>query len=232
MEQMKKRRKRRRWNRAALVRIFLIILIIISIIVIRNQLYQRKVMRLNNNASEAFASQMYEQAADYYIELADTYSGKDKKVELPEALCCAGASYEKMGDLKKARDYYEQAEERKYRRSYLYLSRLASVEEDMTAAYYYLQMYMDQVQDDPYAYYLYGQLALKQQDYNAALSWTEKAASFKQEDLMEACAYAEIVCYEGLLDYQTAYEKAAEFVKNYPDNVKGAEEFEFLKTRI
>ena len=47
----------------------------------------------------------------------------------------------------------------------------------------------------------------------------------------KAWHFHEIVVYEKKLDFATAKEKAAEYVKNYPADEAGIRENNFLKTR-
>ena len=57
---------------------------------------------------------------------------------------------------------------------------------------------------------------------------SQKACQHKgKQDLY----FNEIVVYEKKLDFATAKEKAAEYVKNYPADEAGIRENNFLKTR-
>lgn len=68
-------------------------------------------------------------------------------------------------------------------------------------------------------------------DYDKALSLIEQNRNLKEEDTAKQLLFSEVVIYEKQQEYGLAYEKAKEFVENYPDDEDGKKEMEFLESR-
>ena len=81
------------------------------------------------------------------------------------------------------------------------------------------------------------------EDYSSALEAFSKGIDLSGEkkdlddkeqddaDTVREMKFNEIVCYEKLLDWENAGKKAAEYVKDYPDDKEAQKEAAFLSTR-
>ena len=116
-------------------------------------------------------------------------------------------------------------------RSMLLLSRVYMKQDDTAHARQLYQQYMDKYGETPEAYNGIVLCDIADEDYDSALSNIEKGLALKEEKGKQDLYYNEIVVYEKKLDFETAKEKAGEYVKNYPSDEAGLRENNFLKTR-
>lgn len=90
------------------------------------------------------------------------------------------------------------------------------------------------LQDNPMNSFMYAQyaaIALDEGRYEEALSYIETGKKLKDQSNIKEILFDEIVYYEKLKDYNTAYQKAAEFVELYPNDISGKNEYDVLYTR-
>ena len=89
-------------------------------------------------------------------------------------------------------------------------------------------------------YNLMGVCAMQTEDYASALEYiqsglaltgTSDGADKADEKLVQEMKYNEIICYEKLADWESARQKAEEYLSEYPDDEAVQKEAEFLKTR-
>lgn len=73
---------------------------------------------------------------------------------------------------------------------------------------------------------------LNAEDYSSAKDYIDKGLSAGDTAYLSFVKYNEIVYYEQILDYTTAFAKAKEYINAYPDNEAGRKEYDFLYTRI
>ena len=64
-----------------------------------------------------------------------------------------------------------------------------------------------------------------------ALSYIEAGKQLEDQSNIKEVLFDEIVYYEKLKDYNTAYDKAKAFVEAYPTDVDGKNEYDILYTR-
>lgn len=69
-------------------------------------------------------------------------------------------------------------------------------------------------------------------DYDGALGYIEKGLKVSTPEQAKTLRHNEVAVYEKRGDYEGAYEKAAEYLKDYPDDERMMREYEFLTTRI
>ena len=69
------------------------------------------------------------------------------------------------------------------------------------------------------------------ENYDSALENITKGLALSNDKGKQDLYFNEIVVYEKKLDFATAKEKAAKYVKNYPADEAGIRENNFLKTR-
>lgn len=69
-------------------------------------------------------------------------------------------------------------------------------------------------------------------NYEEAKTMIDKAYKLKDAENMQVIEYNEVVLYEKMLDFGTAYEKCSAYVAKYPKDKAMAKELQFLKTRV
>lgn len=76
-------------------------------------------------------------------------------------------------------------------------------------------------------------IALQEEDYETALEYIEAglACDGNSDEVTKELMKNEIICYEMLLDWDTAYEKSLAYCELYPDDEEAADEADFLATR-
>lgn len=90
------------------------------------------------------------------------------------------------------------------------------------------------LQNNPMNSFMYAQyaaIALDEGRYEEALSYIETGKKLKDQSNIKEILFDEIVYYEKLKDYNTAYQKASEFVELYPNDISGKNEYDVLYTR-
>lgn len=76
-----------------------------------------------------------------------------------------------------------------------------------------------------------GLCKLAMNDYQGALQAFQEAINIKDNNMLQTLKFNEIVCYEYLGDFNTAYMLMEKYVKNYPDDENAKREYAFLKSR-
>ena len=69
-------------------------------------------------------------------------------------------------------------------------------------------------------------------DYDSALSNISSGIQTADGEEMQSLLFNEIVVYEKKLDFQTALQKAQEYLELYPEDKTVKKELAFLKTRV
>ena len=64
-----------------------------------------------------------------------------------------------------------------------------------------------------------------------ALEYIESGKKLIDQSCLKELLFDEIIYYEKIKDYNTAYEKVSEFMEKYPNDVDGRNELDFLYTR-
>lgn len=95
---------------------------------------------------------------------------------------------------------------------------------------------------DPMFYNLMGISFMHTEDAKGALDAFKKGIALAENkekstsgqsytDMVQEMKFNEIVCYEKLLDWESAKAKIQEYIKQYPDHKEAQKEAEFLSTR-
>ncbi len=90
------------------------------------------------------------------------------------------------------------------------------------------------LKDNPMNSFMYAQyaaIALDEGKLDEALSYIEIGKNLKDQSNIKELLFDEIVYYEKIKDYNTAYQKALEFIEMYPHDDSGRNEFDILYTR-
>ena len=69
-------------------------------------------------------------------------------------------------------------------------------------------------------------------NYDSALENISSGITIASDDEMQSLLFNEIVAYEKKLDFQTALQKAQEYLELYPEDKTVKKELAFLKTRV
>lgn len=116
-------------------------------------------------------------------------------------------------------------------RSTMLLCRTYMKQDDTAHARQLYQQYMDKYGETPEAYNGMVLCDIADENYDSALENITKGLALSNDKGKQDLYFNEIVVYEKKLDFATAKEKAAEYVKNYPADKAGIRENNFLKTR-
>jgi tetratricopeptide (TPR) repeat protein len=100
------------------------------------------------------------------------------------------------------------------------------------AAYYYEMFITEGMLPGPYVYNQLGYCFIKLGDYSKAITYLEKGIAMNHLGAKKALMKNEIIAYEGLGEFETAFEKMQEYIALYPDDAEALRENTFLKTRI
>ncbi len=73
--------------------------------------------------------------------------------------------------------------------------------------------------------------AIQGEDYSTALDYIGQGLALDETEGKQELYFNEIVAYEKMLDFETAKEKAREYIDRYPNDDAGKKEWEFLSTR-
>ena len=80
-------------------------------------------------------------------------------------------------------------------------------------------------------YAQYAAIALDEGRLEDALNYIETGKQLEDQSNIKELLYDEIVYYEQMKDYNTAYDKAKAFIETYPSDADGKNEYDILYTR-
>ena len=162
---------------------------------------------------------------------------------------CANALKEgtealEQGDYQKAREIFQTAagdeDQEKAAEAFRGLGMACYEAEDYSAALEAFQAALDQGADQTVQIYnLMGICGMKTEDYESALEFFQAglaladSASGEETDqeLIQEMRYNEIVCCERNADWESAKQKIAGYLEDYPGDETAQKEAEFLETR-
>lgn len=90
------------------------------------------------------------------------------------------------------------------------------------------------LKDNPMNSFMYAQyaaIALDENRLEDALSYIQQGMQLEDQSNLRELLFDEIVYYEKLKDYNTAFSKAKAFVETYPNDLDGKDEYDLLFTR-
>lgn len=102
---------------------------------------------------------------------------------------------------------------------------------DLSNMQMYYDIFLQNHEMNSFMYSQYASIELDNDNMEKALEYIEKGKQLEDQSNIRELLYDEIVYYEKLNDYNTAYEKAKEFVEMYPDDTDGKNEYDILYTR-
>lgn len=176
---------------------------------------------------------IYEAVCPDYPELGEKYLRGlvEREAKSGEALYYKGVAYRNLGETAAAEDTLKQAVKEGFSEANLILGEMLNTEESYEAAIGYYQAYLEANPESERAYEELMAAKMVQKDYTGALAVLAEAADHLTDFRGETLGWYEIICYEYMGDYQTARDKAAAYVEDWPQKEKAQKEYEFLLTR-
>lgn len=95
----------------------------------------------------------------------------------------------------------------------------------------YYDVFLQKNEMNSFMYAQYAAIALDEGRMEDALAYIEMGKQLKDQSNIKELLFDEIVYYEKLQDYNTAFEKAKAFVEAYPGDSDGKNEYDLLYTR-
>jgi len=142
-----------------------------------------------------------------------------------------GRLYYHLGNYSDARVYLEKAKDMTNPDTVLMLGKTYEAIKDYNYAASLYNTYLSTKGSNVAIYNQLGVCRLNNGDYENALSAFQMGLSLNEAEYKKELLYNEAVTYEYLLDFNTAYEKMAAYVKLYPEDLAAAHELDFLSTR-
>lgn len=175
---------------------------------------------------EVYISRDMEADGTGYLERALESEPKDA-----QDYCDRGRIYYYMDDYKNAGESLIEASNQGNTEAFLLLGMVYMAQKDTANA---RAMYNDYISRSEKAARGYNGLALcdiSEGKYEEALTNIETGISMAEADEMQSLLFNEIVVREKMLDFETAKQKAKEYLEMYPEDRAAAKELAFLKTR-
>ena len=95
----------------------------------------------------------------------------------------------------------------------------------------YYNVFLQSNPMNSFMYAQYAAIAVDEDRLDEALEYIEAGKQLEDQSNMKELLFDEIIYYEKLKDYNTAYQKAEEFVNLYPNDIDGRNEYDILYTR-
>lgn len=95
----------------------------------------------------------------------------------------------------------------------------------------YYDVFLQKNEMNSFIYAQYAAIALDEDRLEDALNYIETGKQLEDQSNIRELLFDEIVYYEKMKDYNTAYEKAKAFVEAYPNDTAGRNEYDLLYTR-
>lgn len=95
----------------------------------------------------------------------------------------------------------------------------------------YYDVFLRKNEMNSFMYAQYAAIALDEGKLEEAIDYIEKGKQLEDQSNIKELLFDEIIYYEKLKDYNTAYVKAKAFIEAYPQDVDGRNEYDLLYTR-
>ena len=162
-----------------------------------------------------------------YLEAA--LSGTAKNAE---DHCDRGRVYYYMDDYENAESELKQAIDGDNTEALVLLGMVYMDKGDSAYAKAMFQQYVSQAENGAKGFNGLALCDIEDGDYDSALSDIESGIHVAGAEDMQSLLFNEIVVYEKKLDFQTALQKAQEYLELYPEDKTVKKELAFLKTRV
>lgn len=175
----------------------------------------------------------YTDANSVYVEVRSLNDGQYDEAYIDSLVGVSSAMVEvERGNYETAAAYLSDEVNKGNTALNLYLGACYGKQGDYETMMQCFQNYLAAYPLNTYLAYQISTYYLNSGDYESAKSYLDNGAACNDDVYREMLLYNEIVYYEKILDYQTAYNKAEAFVSSYPENEAGQTEYDFLNTRI
>ncbi|MFG6384684.1 MAG: tetratricopeptide repeat protein [Lachnospiraceae bacterium] len=175
---------------------------------------------------ENLAGTGFQDEADELIEKALELKG-DK----PEDYRERGHIYLIQEDYENAGNELDKAINKGDVKALLYLAQVYEAQGSKNQAQALYESYLDKNGSDVATLTSLAEMQMEAGEYQRALEYFQKALSTEQPENEKNIRRNEIICYENLLDFASAKEKMASYVKDYPEDEEAKRENIFLQTR-
>ena len=95
----------------------------------------------------------------------------------------------------------------------------------------YYNVFLRNNEMNSFMYAQYAAIALDQNKLDEAYDYIQKGMQLEEQSSIKELKFDEIVYYEKLNDFNTAFEKASAFVEEYPGDKDGKNEYDLIYTR-
>ncbi len=136
-----------------------------------------------------------------------------------------------LKDYSNARVYLEKAKSMSDSDTILMLGKTYEAISDYSYAASLYNSYLEEKGNNAAVYNQLGVCRIKMEDYEAAISAFSSGLSVDNGEWTQELLYNEVLAYEYMLDFDTAYVKLGEYLEKYPKDVDAQREYVFLGTR-
>ncbi len=142
-----------------------------------------------------------------------------------------GLMYYKRNDYKQALPILQSAYEEGYGDLVLYVGSCYGQLGDLDNMQLYYNVFLQKHEMNSFMYAQYAAISLNEGNLEQALEYIENGKEAKDQSNIKEILFDEIVYYEKIKDYNTAFEKAELFMESYPLDQDGKKEYDLLYTR-
>lgn len=142
-----------------------------------------------------------------------------------------GRIYYYLGEYQKAYLALEEAKDKGGADSYLYLGRAYEATGDYNYASNVYNSYLSKYEGNAEMYNQLGLCEMAKGDYQKALAAFQAGMQLEDNPIQQTLSFNEIVAYEYLGEYETAYALLSNYMGSYPDDELARRELDFLSTR-
>lgn len=118
-----------------------------------------------------------------------------------------------------------------YRDLVLYVGSCYGQVGDLENMQIYYNVFLQNNPMNSFMYAQYAAIALDEGRLEEGLAYIEEGKQLEDQSNIKELLFDEIVYYEKQKDYNTAYQKACEFIELYPNDTSGKNEYDVLYTR-
>lgn len=169
-----------------------------------------------------------------YVEAEEAKKAEDdlnKALNETDRALIKGIIYHVVGEDGKAKQSFEEAKADGEAEATFFLANIYEKAGDHNYAMILLEEYIANEGASAEGYLTVGRFHFEDGDYEEALSTFQAGIALGESGVLKSLLREEIACYEKMGDFTGAAQKAAEFLKSYPDDLLIQKEYEFLKTR-
>ncbi|MBR1599812.1 MAG: hypothetical protein IJ661_13005 [Lachnospiraceae bacterium] len=172
----------------------------------------------------------YEMAVYEYEKILFWSDEPDDNVKYLENIA-NGLMLYKWKDYRQALPKLQKAYEDGYRDLVLYVGSCYGQLGDYDNMQIYYNIFLQNNEMNSFMYAQYAALSLDKNDLENALTYIETGKTIEDQSSIKEILFDEIVYYEKIKDYNTAFEKVKQFLDIYPTDQDGKDEYDILYTR-